>query len=128
MIVRMVGGWVITSAAILGFLAVAGGAFGAHGLSGDPHAAELMRTAATYAMWHALAVLAYVALGGRGRIVPSLFLGGAVIFSGTVAALALGGPAWLGAVTPLGGLGFLAGWLVVAVEALKGRRDRPPVP
>ena len=121
-------GWPVAGAATLGFLAVAGGAFGAHGLSGDPHSAELMRTAATYAMWHALAVLAYRALGGRGRLVPPLFLGGAVIFSGTVAALALGGPAWLGAVTPLGGLGFLAGWLLVAAETLKARHDRPPAP
>lgn len=112
-------------AAVAGFLAVAGGAFGAHGLEADPRAAELMRTAATYAMWHALAVLGYLALGGTGRLAPLAFLTGILVFSGTVAALALGGPRLLGAVTPFGGLMLLVGWLVVVVEALRGRLPAP---
>lgn len=119
----------VAAAALTGLVAVAGGAFGAHGLAGDPYAAELMRTAATYAMWHALATLAYLALGGRGNWAPLAFLLGAVVFSGTVAAIALGGPRLLGAVTPLGGVSFMIGWAIVAVEALKGRLgpgERPP--
>lgn len=107
----------LTFAAILGFLCVALGAFAAHGLS-DPQAQAWMRTGAEYGFVHVLASLACVSLVGAGarraRFAPPLFLAGAAIFLGTLAGLALGGPRWLGAITPIGGLLFLAGWGVLA--------------
>ncbi len=112
-------------AGVNGLVAVAAGAFSAHGLS-DPRAAEVMRTGATYEMTHALATLACAALVGaapRMRVAPAFFLAGAVLFSGSLYALALGAPRWVGVVTPFGGLSFLAGWVVVAWAAME--LDRP---
>ncbi|MDB5447105.1 MAG: hypothetical protein JWQ97_2422 [Phenylobacterium sp.] len=107
----------LTLAGILGFLCVALGAFAAHGLA-DPQAQGWMRTAAEYGFVHALASLACLPLVRAGarqaRFAPPLFLAGAAVFSGTLAAMALGGPRWLGAVTPIGGLLFLAGWAALA--------------
>jgi uncharacterized membrane protein YgdD (TMEM256/DUF423 family) len=104
-------------AAVLGFFSVALGAFAAHGLA-DPRAQAWMRTGAEYGFVHVLASLACVSLvraGAAGaRLAPALFLPGVVIFSGALAAMALGGPRWLGAITPIGGLLFLAGWAVLA--------------
>jgi uncharacterized membrane protein YgdD (TMEM256/DUF423 family) len=104
-------------AAVLGFACVALGAFAAHGLA-DPRAQGWMRTAAEYGFVHVLASLACDPLARAGatgaRRAPALFLPGVVIFSGTLSAMALGGPLWLGAVTPVGGLLFMAGWLTLA--------------
>ncbi len=103
--------------------AVAAGAFGAHGLEArlTADALQLWETAARYLMYAGLALLAVglcadrwgQALTGPGA---GLALGGA-IFSGTVFALALGSPRWLGAVTPLGGLGLIVGLLWLALAA-----------
>lgn len=110
----------IPLAAVLGFLSVAFGAFAAHGLSA-PKAQEWMRTGAEYGFVHVLATLACVPLvqagAARARFAPPLFLAGVVIFSGTLAAMALGGPRWLGAITPIGGTLFLSGWGVLAWAA-----------
>ncbi|MDX6769210.1 MAG: DUF423 domain-containing protein [Elusimicrobiota bacterium] len=95
------------AAAALGFLGVAMGAFGAHALKGKVDE-ELWRTAVSYQMWHALAAMAVAA-----PLAKNLFLLGVVVFSGTLYALALGAPRWLGAVTPVGGLLLLAGWAAV---------------
>jgi uncharacterized membrane protein YgdD (TMEM256/DUF423 family) len=104
-------------AAVLGFASVAFGAFAAHGLT-DPQAQAWMRTAAEYGFVHVLASLSCIPLGRAGaegaRRVPLFFLSGVVIFSGTLAVMALGGPRWLGAVTPVGGVLFLAGWAMLA--------------
>ena len=111
-------------AAVLGFLAVALGAFGAHALRArlDPAALEVWRTAALYHLVHAVALLA-VALAGarvrRGGLVCGLWTAGIVIFAGSLYLLAVTGVRWLGAVTPLGGAAFLAGWLVLAVTSVK---------
>jgi uncharacterized membrane protein YgdD (TMEM256/DUF423 family) len=111
-------------AAVLGFFAVALGAFGAHGLRSRLGAAELeiWRTAALYHLVHAVALLA-VALAGarvrRGRLICGLWTAGVVIFAGSLYLLAVTGVRWLGAVTPVGGAAFLAGWLVLAVSAVK---------
>ena len=106
-----------TSAAVLGFLCVTLGAFAAHGLA-DPKAQAWMRTGAEYGFVHVLASLACLSLvragATRARLAPKLFLPGVVVFSGTLAGLALGGPLWLGAITPIGGVLFLAGWSVLA--------------
>lgn len=107
----------LTLAAIAGFLAVAGGAFGAHGI-GDPQAKAWMQTGAQYALAHVLATFACAAVMGMGArraaLAPAFFLVGVILFTGSLFAMALGGPRWLGAITPLGGLSFLIGWVVLA--------------
>lgn len=107
----------MAAAAVVGFLAVAFGAFAAHGIT-DTKAKEWMHTGANYAFMHALGVFACGFATSQGartaRFAPPLFLGGVVIFSGSLAAMALGGPRWLGAITPIGGTLFLAGWAVLA--------------
>jgi uncharacterized membrane protein YgdD (TMEM256/DUF423 family) len=104
-------------AAISGLLAVALGAFAAHGMT-EPKPIEWLHTGSQYQMVHALAVFAALALhraGARGMgLVAALFLVGTVLFSGSLYAMALGGPRLLGAITPLGGLSFMAGWAVMA--------------
>jgi len=106
-----------------GFLAVAAGAFGAHGLRERlaPDLLAVFETAARYQMYHALALLAVAALlerrsSGAGplRAAGWCFVAGVVLFSGSLYTLALTGTAWWGAVTPLGGLLLLAGWLTLA--------------
>lgn len=111
--------WLVL-AALGGFVSVAMGAFAAHGIA-DPKAQEWLRTGAQYGFMHVLATFAAAGLMQRGarraRFAPALFLPGVVLFSGSLYAMALGGPRWLGAVTPIGGLLFLAGWLVLAWAA-----------
>lgn len=108
--------------AISGLLAVAIGAFAAHGVT-DPQAKDWLKTGSTYQFFHTLAVFAcgtVITAGGKGaRFAPALFLGGILLFSGSLYVMALGGPRILGAVTPLGGLLFMAGWLVLAWSARK---------
>lgn len=115
-------------AAIAGFLAVALGAFGAHGLREvlDARGQDLWQKAVFYHLTHALALLAAVILQAQQpawRLAPSAigFLAGIVIFSGSLYLLALGAPRWLGAITPLGGLAFLFGWAWLAWTALQAR-------
>jgi uncharacterized membrane protein YgdD (TMEM256/DUF423 family) len=111
-------------AAVLGFLAVVLGAFGAHGLRArlGPQELDVWRTAALYHLVHAVALLAVALAGGRvrrGRLVCGLWTAGIVVFAGTLYLLAVTGVRWLGAITPLGGAAFLGGWLVLAVSAVK---------
>jgi uncharacterized membrane protein YgdD (TMEM256/DUF423 family) len=107
-------------AAASGFVAVAAGAFAAHGLS-DPRAQELMRTGASYQLAHAVAAFAAIIsarLGARRAILgAALLLIGSALFSGSLYALAFGAPRWAGAVTPVGGLGLLAGWAALVWAA-----------
>ena len=105
-------------AALSGAIAVIAGAFGAHGVSGKP--AEWLRTGGEYEMVHAVAALVAARIA-RGGLAAMLLLGGSVLFAGTLYAMALGGPLWLGAVTPLGGLGMIAGWIVLAARGFGGR-------
>lgn len=105
-------------------LAVLAGAFGAHGLKSrlDAPALELWETAARYLMYSGLGVtlVGIVGAGDAQRSLAwagSLMVAGALVFSGTVAILALGGPRWLGAVTPIGGLMLILGFLVFAWAA-----------
>jgi uncharacterized membrane protein YgdD (TMEM256/DUF423 family) len=107
-------------------LAVAAGAFGAHALAVrlDPHALSLWETASRYLMYGALGILS---LGLAARQSPTrgfdpagwCLLAGTLVFSGTVGALALGGPRFLGAITPLGGLLLIAGFLLFGWAALR---------
>jgi uncharacterized membrane protein YgdD (TMEM256/DUF423 family) len=108
--------WVL--GCVLGFLGVAAGAFGAHALRGrvPPDLLAVFETAARYQMYHAVALLASSRVAGRpgGVVAGWLFAAGVVLFSGSLYLLALTGTRWLGAVTPLGGVAFLAGWLALA--------------
>lgn len=100
----------------MGFLAVACGAFGAHGLKAALEANGQLanwNTAAHYHLIHSVALLA-VALHAPLRVWAwRLFLAGTIIFSGTLYVLAVTGMKWLGAITPIGGVLLLAGWLVL---------------
>lgn len=115
----------MTLAAIFGLFAVAGGAFGAHGID-DPKAASWLQTGADYALAHVLATFACGILAQfgarRAGLAAGLFLAGVVLFSGSLFVMGLGGPRWLGAVTPVGGLSFMAGWAVLAWDARGFRR------
>jgi uncharacterized membrane protein YgdD (TMEM256/DUF423 family) len=108
--------------AVLAAAAVAAGAFGAHGLASrlTPERLATWETAARYHMYHAVALMLVGVLAARWpspllSVAAWLFVAGIVVFGGTVYALALGAPRWLGAVTPLGGFALIAGWVVVAV-------------
>lgn len=97
-------------AALSGAIAVGAGAFGAHGASGD--AAEWLKTGAHYQLVHAIAALIVAQLGARG---PGwLFVAGGAIFAGTLYLMAIGLPRWLGAITPIGGVLLIAGWIWLA--------------
>lgn len=107
--------------ALLAFLAVAIGAFTTHALRSriGPEEIELMRLGSRYQMFHALALLWITVAAHRWpdramRFAGWAFAGGIVLFSGTLYAIALTGARWLGAITPVGGLALLAGWLAVA--------------
>jgi uncharacterized membrane protein YgdD (TMEM256/DUF423 family) len=110
----------MTLGAVSGFVAVAISAFAAHGVA-DPRAQELLRTGAMYGFMHTMATFAcatFMQVGARrARFAPAFFLTGVVLFSGSLYAMAFGAPRWVGAVTPFGGLSFLAGWAVLAWAA-----------
>ncbi len=112
---------------LLGLTGVALGAFGAHVLEGRLLPAELavFETAARYQMFHALALLAVALLGaqrptGAVRLAGWAFLSGTVVFSGSLYLLSFTGVRWLGAVTPLGGVAFLVGWVALGWGFLRG--------
>ena len=103
------------------------GAFGAHGLPRETseQALDWWRTAALYHAVHALALLLTGLLRLQGARVGAAFwsfLLGSAVFSGTLYAMALGAPRWLGAITPFGGLGLMAGWLLLAWSACSTSR------
>nr|WP_292998002.1 DUF423 domain-containing protein [Nevskia sp.] len=114
----------LATAAIFGFLAVALGAFGSHALKArlSPELLAVYRTGVEYHFYHALALLA---VGVLALLRPSgllsasglCFAVGVLIFSGSLYALALSGVRVLGAITPIDGLLFLAGWLLLALAA-----------
>jgi uncharacterized membrane protein YgdD (TMEM256/DUF423 family) len=112
--------------AIAAFVGVALGAFAAHGLKSrlDPAMLATFEIGVRYQMYHALALLgvAWAFTKWPGSFVTAagwLFIAGIVVFSGSLYVLALTGTRWLGAITPLGGLAFLAGWLCLAWAAWK---------
>ena len=116
--------WMVL-ASLSGLIAVAAGAFGAHGVA-DPQAKGWLQTGAHYQLVHALAVFACVMLwrlgGTTAGLAAWLFLAGGFIFSATLYAMALGGPRILGAVTPIGGVLLILGWAVLAWTAFSGAK------
>ena len=114
--------------AIAGAIGVVLGAFGAHGLRSrvDADLLAVFETGVRYHMYHSLALLAvgWAASRWPGTWVSAsgwLFLVGIVVFCGSLYVMTLTGARWLGAVTPLGGVAFIAGWIALAVAALQGR-------
>lgn len=110
---------------ILAAVAVAAGAFGAHGLRGRLGEADLaiFETAVRYHLIHAVALLAVAWAmdrwpGGAASVAAALILGGVLIFSGSLYLLVLTGPRWLGAITPVGGVLLIGGWVVLAWHLL----------
>jgi uncharacterized membrane protein YgdD (TMEM256/DUF423 family) len=110
---------------VMGFLGVALGAFGAHGLKkrlaalpdGDQRLGW-WQTGAQYQLIHALAIGLAAARGPGGAVAGGLFLGGILLFSGSLYAMTLTGRRALGAVTPVGGVLFLSGWIAIGASAL----------
>lgn len=119
--------WILGCAMALA--AVGAGAFGAHALRArlSPDMLAVWETAARYQMYHALALLAVAmamprAAGGSWNAAGWLFTAGIILFSGSLYVLALSGIRWLGAITPLGGVCFLAGWALLALAGMRMSR------
>jgi uncharacterized membrane protein YgdD (TMEM256/DUF423 family) len=106
-------------AAAMGFLGVALGAFGAHGLQGvlvKNNMVDVWKTASSYHLIHAVALLFLATLRPLPRAPWFLIFSGVVIFSGSLYLLAVTDIRWLGAITPIGGLLLLGGWLALALK------------
>lgn len=119
-------GWIVV-AALSAATAIAVGAFAAHGLDLSTEAGrkarDWLQTGSQYEMIHALAILAVASLSGRlnGKLAVTaqvLFFLGSILFPGALYSLAFSGPRWFGAVAPIGGLAFIAGWIALALAAL----------
>lgn len=115
-------------AALSGAVSVGAGAFGAHALRArlEPRLLEVFQTGAQYQMYHALALVgvAWVASRWPGSLSTAsgwLFVAGTVLFSGSLYAMALTGVRALGAITPLGGVCFIAGWVTLALAVMRAR-------
>jgi uncharacterized membrane protein YgdD (TMEM256/DUF423 family) len=112
--------------AVSALVAVAAGAFGSHALRARlaPDLLAAFETGARYQMYHALALLAVAWAvdrwpGSAAVAAGWLFVAGTLVFCGSLYLLTLTGQRWLGAITPLGGLAFLAGWAALAWAALR---------
>lgn len=119
----------IALGAFSGFIAVAAGAFGAHGLKSrlSPDMMSTFEIGVRYQMYHALLLVLLGVIMTRGEdstlpVAGWLVVAGTLLFSGSLYVLTLTGQRWLGAVTPLGGLCFLLAWLLLAYSALRGLR------
>ena len=120
----------LLAGALAGFVGVAFGAFGAHGLRGrlSPEMLAVFETGVRYQMYHALALMLTAALstmsmsrptGGRAVAAAGwLFVAGIVLFSGSLYVLAVTGLTVFGAITPIGGVAFLLGWACLAFATL----------
>jgi uncharacterized membrane protein YgdD (TMEM256/DUF423 family) len=109
--------------AVVGFLGVALGAFGAHALKDHLtalHMGDVWEKAVFYHLVHAVVLLLLAGRPTFPRLAWMLFLVGIVLFSGSLYLLAYTGVRWLGAITPLGGLSLLAGWAVLAIRGFAG--------
>lgn len=121
----------IIIAAVSGFFAVVVGAFAAHGLKKvlAPEMIEVVKTGVQYQMYHALALLVVAFLLIHKPATAGLkacgwaFILGSLMFCGSLYALAMGGPRWLGPITPLGGLCFLVGWILLAIAGWRMKSE-----
>jgi uncharacterized membrane protein YgdD (TMEM256/DUF423 family) len=121
--------WVALAAA-LGLVAVGFGAFAAHALeaAGASRAAQWVETGSRYQLTHAVAILAAVAWRGGRSLAAALWSAGAILFPGSLYALALGAPAATAMLAPVGGSALLLGWAALVWQALRdpGRGRAPP--
>jgi uncharacterized membrane protein YgdD (TMEM256/DUF423 family) len=101
---------VVRVAALSAVIAIAAGAFGAHAAGGQ--AQEWLRTGAAYQLPHAIAAIVIARLDPR---ISWILLGGAAVFAFSLYLMAMGAPRWFGAITPLGGLAMITGWLWLAL-------------
>jgi uncharacterized membrane protein YgdD (TMEM256/DUF423 family) len=122
----MIARQIVATGALLGAVAVVVGAFGAHGLRGrvSPDMLKVFETGVRYHFYHALAIVVLGAVAASavvtsGRLEAAVwsFVAGIVIFSGSLYLLVLTDTRWLGAITPIGGLAFILGWLLLAWAA-----------
>jgi uncharacterized membrane protein YgdD (TMEM256/DUF423 family) len=118
----------VIAGALLAAVAVAAGAFGAHALADrlTPERLATWETAARYHLYHALALILLGVVADRWpapllSVSGWLFVFGITVFGSTVYALALGGPRWLGAITPIGGVALIAGWVLMALAVYRSR-------
>lgn len=114
----------IAIGSILAALSVVFGAFGTHYVQPqlEVEALTWWQTAVQYQMWHALAVLTLGLVNHAWVRLPALMLAaGAILFSGTLYAMALGAPRWFGAITPVGGFVMILGWCLLAWRAISKR-------
>lgn len=113
--------------ALFALLAVMAGAFGAHGLRGvvSERGLEVFQTAVTYQLYHALALIlvAILPVAGLSRhllgIACGFFVAGTLLFSGSLYLLVLTDIRWVGPVTPVGGISFMVGWILVAIAGFR---------
>jgi uncharacterized membrane protein YgdD (TMEM256/DUF423 family) len=112
--------------ALSALLAVAAGAFGSHALKTrlSPEMLSVFEIGVRYQMYHAFALIAcaWAYIRWPGTLVSTsgwLFVGGTIIFSGSLYLLSLTGTRWLGAITPIGGVALMAGWLCLAWSAMR---------
>ncbi len=123
--------WPLVAGSLFALLSVMAGAFGAHALKTvvSAHSLDVFQTGASYQMYHALALIlvALVSVLPLSRRLldwaARCFLAGILLFSGSLYSLVLTDNHWLGAITPLGGLGFMAGWICLVVAGLRGPVD-----
>lgn len=117
----------MSAGAVSGAVAVVAGSFGAHGLKDhlDEQQLAWWTTGVQYQFWSlpGLLVLGFLQCSRAARASGWCFVAGSAIFSGTLYAMALGAPRWLGAVTPVGGLLLIAGWVLLAAAARRASRD-----
>ncbi|MCL7943205.1 DUF423 domain-containing protein [Marinobacter sp. ATCH36] len=113
--------------ALFALLAVMAGAFGAHGLRGmlDGRGLEVFQTAVTYQVYHSLALIlvSILPVAGLSRrllgIATGFFIAGILLFSGSLYLLVLTDIRWVGPVTPMGGVSFMVGWILVAISGFR---------
>jgi uncharacterized membrane protein YgdD (TMEM256/DUF423 family) len=112
----------LVAAGISGAMGISFGAFAAHGLQrlGNPLIVEWVKTGASYQLWHAAALLGLIGLAGRlearwMQAVMLCFFFGALLFAGSLYAMALLQWTWLGIITPIGGIIMILGWILLIV-------------
>ncbi len=119
--------YVLICGALLALLAVMAGAFGAHGLRGviGERGLEVFQTAVTYQVYHSLALIlvSILPVAGLSRhllgIAAGFFVAGIFLFSGSLYLLVLTDIRWVGPVTPIGGISFMVGWILVAISGFR---------
>ena len=126
--------WTLATGAGFAMVAVMTGAFAAHGLKNvlDPYSLGIFETAARYQMYHAIALLIVSLVSGRPdlsrrwlKLSAFSFGVGIILFSGSLYLLALTGNKFLGAITPLGGIAFIFGWLALVIASVRASERNP---